>query len=90
MVYTIESNITAFYRGNPHYSLQVISAIPQSRRAILTTLYRDTALVGEPCCSIDVVLILIEKKDCRHPKVKHDPCANARGHATVQGDHYWF
>ena len=39
------------YRGKPPYSFQVMRAIPQSRRAILTALYRDTALLGDPYCN---------------------------------------
>ena len=45
------------YLGKPLYSLQVMSAIPQLRQAILTALYRDTALsgdtalLGDPCCT---------------------------------------
>ena len=37
------------YRGKPPYSLQVMSAIPQSCQTTLTALYGDTALLRSPC-----------------------------------------
>ena len=40
------------YRGKPPYSLGVVSAIPQSRQAILTALYRDTAIGIPPYMGI--------------------------------------
>ena len=42
-----QSNVTALL-GEAHSLIQAASAIPQSRRAILTALYGDTALLRPP------------------------------------------
>ena len=44
----IDRAIRPPYGGKPPYSCQVMSAIPQERQAILTALYRDTALIRQP------------------------------------------